>query len=152
MVVSIKLNVLIVEDDFMIADMAEEFLVEHGFDVCGTAGTVEEAIALGQLHRPDLALLDCRLAEGGLGTEVATRLLALGDVGILYATGNSTTGALKDADGDASISKPYRAEDLVRALEIVADIKANGLTARPFPHGFRLLKSASLRQAEFFHG
>ena len=149
---SIKLKVLIVEDDFMIADMAEEFLIEHGFDVCGTAGRVEEAVALGQLHRPDFALLDCRLAEGGLGTEVATRLLALGDVGILYATGNSTTGELKDADGDASIGKPYRAEDLVRALEIVADIKANGVTARRFPHGFQLLKSASLRQAEFFHG
>ena len=103
---SIKLKVLIVEDDFMIADMAEEFLIEHGFDVCGTAGRVEEAVALGQLLRPDLALLDCRLAEGGLGTEVATRLLALGDVGILYATGNSTTGALKDADGmQASASR-----------------------------------------------
>ena len=147
-----RLKVLIAEDDFLIADMAEEFLVDHGFDVCGIAGTVEDAVALGQLHKPDLALLDYRLAEGGLGTEVATRLLAIGNVGILYATGNSTTGALKDADGDASLGKPYRAEDLIRALEIVADIKATGATVRPFPHGFQLLKRTSLEQAELSHG
>jgi hypothetical protein len=109
-------------------------------------------VALGQLHKPDLAMIDYRLADGRLGTEVATRLLAIGKVGILYATGNSTTDALKDADGEASIGKPYRSEDLVRALEIVADIKATGVTVRPFPHGFRLLKRASPGQVEFPHG
>lgn len=149
---SIKLKVLVVEDDFMIADMAEEFLVEHGFDVCGIAGRVEEAVALGQLHKPDLAMIDYRLADGRLGTEAATRLLAIGKTGILYATGNSSAGALKDAEGDASIGKPYCAEDLVQALEIVADIKAHGVTALPFPHGFQLLKRKSFKQAEFSHG
>jgi DNA-binding response OmpR family regulator len=135
-----KVKVLIAEDDFMIADMAEEFLVEHGFDVCGIAGTVEEAVALGKLHQPALAMIDYRLADGGLGTEVATRLLATGDLGILYATGNYLISGLKDADGDATIGKPYRAEDLVRALEIVADIKAKGASTLPFPPGFQLLK------------
>jgi response regulator of citrate/malate metabolism len=147
-----KLKVLIAEDDFMIADMAEEFLVEHGFDVCGIAGTVEEAVALGQLHHPDLAMIDYRLADGGLGTEVATRLLATDNVGILYATGNYSINTLRDAEGDASIGKPYRAEDLIRALEIVADIKASGATARPFPSGFQLLKPRSLRPTELSHG
>jgi response regulator of citrate/malate metabolism len=30
-------NVLIAEDDLMIADMAEEFLVKCGYEVCGMA-------------------------------------------------------------------------------------------------------------------
>ncbi|WGJ15265.1 response regulator [Methylocapsa sp. D3K7] len=148
----VKLKVLIAEDNFMIADMAEEVLVEHGFEVCGIAGTVEETVALGKLHKPDLAIIDYQLADGGLGTEAATRLLANGDVGILYATGNYSTGALKDADGHATIGKPYRPEDLICALEIVADLKANGATVRAFPHGFQVLKKKSLNPAEFSHG
>lgn len=147
-----KMTVLIVEDDFLIADMAEEFLVNHGFDVCGIAGTVEQAVALGRLHKPDLALIDYRLADGGLGTEVGTRLRATGGVGILYATGHYSTDALKDADGDASIGKPYRVESLIQALEIVADIQAVGATVRPFPPGFHLLTRARLRQAGSSHG
>jgi len=149
--VSIKLKVLIAEDDFLIADMAEEFLVENGFDVCGIACTVEEAVALGKLHKPDLAMVDYRLADGRFGTEVATLLLAMGKVGILYATGNYSTNALMDASGVAVIGKPYRAENLVLALDIVADIVTTGVTVRPFPRGFQLLKGASLWQAELSH-
>jgi two-component system, response regulator PdtaR len=85
------LKVLMAEDDFMIADMAEEVLVEHGYEVCGIARTVAEAVALGRRHKPDLAVIDLRLADGGLGTEVAAQLGALGRIGVLYATGNVPT-------------------------------------------------------------
>jgi DNA-binding response OmpR family regulator len=61
------LKVLIAEDDLMIADLAEEILIEHGYDVCGIARTVTEAVALAQQHKPDLAVLDLRLADGGAG-------------------------------------------------------------------------------------
>ena len=40
------LRVLIVEDDLMLADFAEETLVEHGYEVSGIARSVSEAIAL----------------------------------------------------------------------------------------------------------
>src|SRR5450755_1749685 len=101
------LKVLIAEDDLMIADMAEEILVESGYEVCGIARTVAEAVALGRRHKPDLAVLDMRLAEGGLGTEAAAQLSALGRLGILYATGNVTDVTLNAAHGDACIVKPY---------------------------------------------
>ena len=146
-----KLKVLIVEDDFMIADMAEEILVEHGFEVCGIASTVSEAVALGQLHKPDLALIDHRLADGGLGTEVADELCATRRLGVLYATGNNTQVALLNAVGDACIAKPYRAEDLIRALEIVAGMVANGEATRPFPYGFKLLNQGNLTRTQAFH-
>jgi len=67
-------KVLIAEDDLMIADMAEMVLVEHGYEVCGIARTVPEAVALGRHHKPDLAVFDQRLADGGLGTEIAAQL------------------------------------------------------------------------------
>ena len=50
-------RVLIAEDDLMIADLLEETLVGHGYEVCGIARTVAKAIALGHLHSPDFAIL-----------------------------------------------------------------------------------------------
>jgi DNA-binding response OmpR family regulator len=141
------LKVLIAEDDLMIADMAEEILIEHGYEVCGIARTVAEAVALGQRHKPDLAVLDLRLADGGLGTEIAARLLPLGRLGVLYATGNISQVVLTTADGDACLSKPYRSVDLLRGLEIVAEIVATGKALPPFPKGFHILSAATVPPA-----
>jgi DNA-binding response OmpR family regulator len=133
------LKVLIVEDDLMLADFAEEILVEQGYEVSGIARTVTEAVALARHSRPDLIILDLRLADGGLGTEVAAQLLPLGRPGILYVTGNMSQLVLTSADGDACLGKPYRSADLLRGLEIVAEIVATGKAQPPFPGGFHLL-------------
>jgi DNA-binding response OmpR family regulator len=140
------LKVLIVEDDLLIAGMAEEVLVEGGFAVCGITRTVSEAVALGLIHRPDLALLDVRLADGGLGTEIAPQLAAFGRIGVLYATGNLANVMEQACEGDACIVKPYGSADLVRALEIVAEIVATGTASPPFPRGFELLPRSTITQ------
>lgn len=58
----------------MIADMVELLLVDAGYEVCGIARTVAEAVALTQRHKPDLAVIDVRLADDDLGTEIAVQL------------------------------------------------------------------------------
>jgi CheY-like chemotaxis protein len=68
------LKILIAEDDLMIADMTEDVLITNGYEVCGIARTVGEAVALAQHHKPDLAIIDMRLADGGLGTQIADEL------------------------------------------------------------------------------
>ncbi len=134
------LKVMIAEDDIFVADMLEDALVESGYDVCGVARTVAEGIELGEREKPDLAVLDVRLAEGGLGTEIAARLNRLGSLGILYATGHIGSVSLTKADGDAWLGKPYRPADFVRALKIVEGIVATGEASRPFPDGFHVLE------------
>jgi DNA-binding response OmpR family regulator len=141
------LKVLIVEDDLMLADFAEEILVEHGYEISGIARTVADAIALARRSRPDLVILDLRLAEGGLGTEVASQLPPLGRPGILYVTGNMSQVAL--VHGDACLAKPYRSADLVRGLELVAEIVATGKAQPPFPQGFQLLHPAADSQSSY---
>ena len=138
-----SLRVLIAEDDLMIADSIEEILVEAGYEVCGIARTVAEAVTLGRRHLPDLAIIDCRLADEGLGTDVAAQLVDLKDLGILYATGNISSVTLKAARGQACLAKPYSAAELVRALEIVAEIVATGLVSRPVPPGLQILVPAT---------
>jgi two-component sensor histidine kinase/ActR/RegA family two-component response regulator len=132
-------KLLIVENDLLMADMLEEILVADGYEVCGIARTVEEGVALGSLHRPDVALLDLRLADGGIGTEVAAKLDRSEGLGILYATGNSGEIKLTKADGDACLTKPYRPADLIRALKIVEEIVDTGKASPPFPSGFHVL-------------
>jgi DNA-binding response OmpR family regulator len=134
-------RVLIAEDDLQIADMMQDFLVGAGYEVCGIARTVAEGVALGERHRPDLAVLDVRLADGGLGTEIAARLGRQGSLGILYATANTSGIVLATSDGEACITKPYGADNLVRALRIVERIVGGGTPSPPFPRGFRLLGS-----------
>ena len=134
------LKVLIAEDELMIADLLEETLTASGYEVCGIARTVDEAVALAERHNPDLAVLDVRLARGGRGTDIARRLSNRGTMGILYATGDDVRhSTLTLADGNASIAKPYQHEDIVRSLLIIREIMTAGTATRAFPPGFRLL-------------
>jgi two-component sensor histidine kinase/putative methionine-R-sulfoxide reductase with GAF domain len=141
-------KVLIAENELLLADMLEEDLIHAGYEVCGIARTVEEGVELGSRHDPDLVLLDLRLASGGLGTEIAARLDRESGLGILYATGTSDQFHLTRADGDACLVKPYRSEDIVRALKIVEEVVSTGRTVLPFPGGFRLLETSSVDAAE----
>src|SRR6478609_5686299 len=111
-------TVMIAEDDLYMADMLEEVLVDSGYDVCGIASTVDKAVELGERHKPDLAILDIRLAGGGLGTEIPARLKGQGRMGVLYASGHAGQVKLTKTDGDALLVKPYRPEDAVRALKV----------------------------------
>jgi DNA-binding response OmpR family regulator len=140
---SAMLKVMIAEDDPLIADMLAEVLTESGYEVCGIARTVDDAVRLGERHKPDLAVLDLLLAEGGIGTEITARLSHQGRLGVLYATGKGAQISLTKADGDACLGKPYRAEDVVRALKIVEQIVSSGEASRPFPTGFYVLDVAT---------
>jgi CheY-like chemotaxis protein len=132
-------TVLIAEDDLMIADMAAEALLDGGYEVCGIGRTVAEAVALGWLYRPNLAVIDGRMAAGGLGTEVADQLAALDGLGILYVTGSASTDMLAAARGHACLFKPYCFADLLRSLEIVAEMVTTGTASPPFPRNFEVL-------------
>jgi DNA-binding response OmpR family regulator len=141
------LKVMIAEDDLMMADMLEDVLVAGGYEVCGIARTVDKAVELGERHKPDLAVLDLRLAEGGLGTEIAARLNRQGSLGVLYASGNEGQMGLTKADGEACLGKPYQPQDVVRALKIVEQIIRAGEASQPFPRGFRVLNGSSKSDA-----
>jgi DNA-binding response OmpR family regulator len=132
------LTVLIAEDDLMIADMIEASLVENGYEVSGIARTVAEAVAMARKTRPELAILDMRLADDGLGTEIAEQLHDGPRIGFLFASGNINY-VIRLAYGDACIAKPYHIHDLLRALRIVEEIVGNRVVSAPFPRGFYLL-------------
>ena len=135
-------SVMIAEDDLFMADMLEEALAASGYEVCGIARTVEKAVELGERHKPDLAILDIRLANGGLGTDIPARLKSQGHMGVLYASGHVGQLSLTKTDGEALIVKPYRAEDVIRALRIVEQIVSTSNASHLYPKGLSILNDA----------
>jgi CheY-like chemotaxis protein len=145
-------KVLIVEDELIVADMAEEMLNAHGYEVCGIARTVTEAVSLAHQYKPDLAIIDLRLANGEFGTEVAAQLRGSKGLGVLYTSGNMAQVILTAADGHACLAKPYHGVDLIRGLEIVTDLAATGRATPPFPRRFQVLATTNVRPGTPCHG
>ena len=134
-----QMRVIVAEDDLMVADLLEEILAGAGFQVCGIGRTVEAAIEIARRHRPELAIFDLCLADGGLGSEIIEQLEPSWPLGVLIASGIANSIPLSTAHGTAIILKPYTATDILAALQIVRDVMVSGATSRPLPRGVRLL-------------
>jgi DNA-binding response OmpR family regulator len=140
------LDILIAEDDILLADFLVEELEEQGHVVCGIASSVAHAIELARLHRPHAGIFDMQLRDSECGSDIAQRLEELGELGqmaVLYVTGESDRVFHAATVGHACLNKPYRFSALKEALEIVRDIACEGATSRPLPGGLQLLNNAS---------
>jgi DNA-binding response OmpR family regulator len=136
-------KVLIAEDNILIAEMLEMFLTSEGFDVCGVASNVNEAVALVELHQPDLGIFDFRLAGGECGSEIRPRVRGPNDMKILYVSGDPLDTKLTRSDGEAYIQKPYGMKDLSNALSIIQEMKTNtNISPSVFPKSLHFLKNA----------
>ena len=108
-------SVLVVEDDLVIAMLAEALLQQLGCNDIVIAGTPEDALDILDRRLVDVALLDVNLGEH-TSAGVAQRLAALG-VPAVVATGYSESEQLPDSlRGLPHICKPYDRADLERAL------------------------------------
>ena len=115
------LNILIVEDDPLLAATVK-CLVELNprFTVTALANDLASAVAAAEKRRPDLALVDLQLANGSSGYAVAARLRDAG-IACLFTTARAPGFAVRDL-AIGCLQKPYREEDLVRALTEAEDI------------------------------
>ena len=68
-------NVLIIEDEPMIAIDLADLVTGLGHDVCETARTAKEAVAIFRKHRPGLVLADIQLADGSSGLDAVNEIL-----------------------------------------------------------------------------
>lgn len=106
---------LVVEDDLVIALLAETMLQQLGFGRVLTAGTADEALQLLQTQRIDVALLDVNLGDH-TSEQVAMRLADL-HVPAVVTTGYSDTDAVPAALRTLPrVCKPYTQADLAAAL------------------------------------
>jgi DNA-binding response OmpR family regulator len=132
-------KVLIAEDDLLIGDMLSDAVAEGGYEVCGPARTAPEAVRLAERHQPHLAVIDVRLADNGDGMALAAQLVERLRIGIIYATGNCHVVLERRPVGEACLSKPFRAKDVVPALRVVEQIMRSGVSSLPLPPMLRLI-------------
>lgn len=107
--------VLLVEDELLIATSLEMVLETHGYRLLGPVATVADAIELLNTHRPDMALIDYRLAHGT--TEPLLPLLAQQNVPACVLSGYGRRQLPAAYDDCALLEKPYRAAALLAVLQ-----------------------------------
>jgi len=116
-----KVNIMIVEDQFIVAEDIRRNLVGFGYEVTNVVKTGEEAIKLVRQEPPDLVLLDIALGDGidGIGTARAIREVA--NIPIIYVTAYSdpkTFDRAKRTEPHAYIVKPFDFSNLHAAIEL----------------------------------
>lgn len=115
-------NILIVEDDLLIALDIEMTLEEAGHNVVATATTASAAVDAAHQHEPDLVLMDLRLADGSWGGDAAREIRERLDVALVFLSGNLdpvTRERLMPLDPVAMLSKPFLPGQLLKAVAAV---------------------------------
>jgi CheY-like chemotaxis protein len=120
----LKLRVMIVEDEFIIADEIAMIVEGAGHAVIGPVASVEDAAAMLASEPPDFAIIDANLR--GQSSSPLARSLAGMEIPFCICTGYRIDD-LKPTFGDvAVIQKPVRD----RALLSVLDQAIAGIAAR----------------------
>ena len=79
-------KVLIVEDDHLVAMDVEAALLDAGYEITGIASSAEQAIKLAATEKPDLVVMDIRLAGQRDGVDAALELFHGSGIRSLFAT------------------------------------------------------------------
>ncbi len=108
-------RVLIVEDEFLIAEEMRRAVDGLGGGVLGPVGALEDAERLLGEGRPDLALLDVNL-HGRMVNPVAAQLKRL-KVPMIFATGYAQSNLAPEFQGDLYLEKPVTSHALAAAVE-----------------------------------
>ena len=108
------LQILVVEDDALIAMLLEETLAELGHGVCAVEASQSGAVKAALRCRPDLMIVDVELREGN-GVSAVDEILRTKFFPHLYVSGDINK-VLALRPGAVAIGKPFREPELIRAI------------------------------------
>lgn len=116
--------ILVVEDEAVIATSLAVALVHAGHEVLGPAPDEAKALRLAAEGRPDLALVDIRLRDGGCGVRLAREFKARWALACLFASGQAGQARASADAALGSIAKPYDPDEVVEAVAAVGELLA----------------------------
>ena len=119
------LRVLVVEDHALIALDLEMMIDDLGGEVVGVTALGEQAAPLAQSLRPDLVLMDVRLAGVVDGVDAAPAVAAVPGTNLIFITGNADPGTMeriRRAGDFRVLAKPVMPDDLAAAFRAVCDL------------------------------
>lgn len=113
-------KILIVEDEFIVANDLRLMLERAGYHVCGIADSVLEAREIINSKNPDLVLLDIQLKGRLNGIDLAMELKKA-QIAFVYLSANSNQKVLEAAKATEPygfLVKPFREKDILVTLDI----------------------------------
>jgi PAS domain S-box-containing protein len=114
-------NILIVEDEFIVARDIQDRLRILGYSVAGLASNGSAAIDLAGSHRPDLVLMDIRLQGDMDGIAAADEIRRRFRLPVIFLTAyaeDDTLQRAKTAEPFGFILKPFEDRELRSTIEI----------------------------------
>lgn len=124
-----KEKILIVEDEFIVANDLRMMLEKAGYNICGIAPSVAKAMELITTKQPDWVLLDIYLQGAQSGIDLAEQLTEIG-IPFIYISANTSQDVLEAAKATLPygfLVKPFREKDLTIMLEIAQYRHENNL-------------------------
>ena len=115
-------SVLVVEDEFLIAEMLSDMVSDMGMVVCGFADTADNAVMVAAETQPDVVLMDVRLKGRKDGVDAALEIYAAKACPIVFITGSrepATVQRIKNDHPAALLFKPLNRSALQLVLEKV---------------------------------
>ena len=113
-----KLRVLLVEDESLVAILLEDMLTDLGCEVVEIASRLETGLAAAETVDCDVAVLDVNLGGGVLSFPIAEKLRMRG-IPYLFATGYGSAPFREHELRTPVLRKPFGREDLSRGLDRV---------------------------------
>ena len=116
-----KANILIVEDEAVVAADLAGKLERAGYRSVGIAADGEDAVESAKALAPDLVLMDIRLGGPMDGIKTAERIQACRNIPIVYLTAHSDMNTLRRAAATEPfgyILKPFEERDVTTQIEI----------------------------------
>lgn len=116
-----KPNILVVEDESIVAKDIQNSLRKLGYSVMGTIDNGEDALKLIEGSQPDIVLMDIMLKGAMSGIEVATLIKEKYDIPVIYLTAyadENTLNKAKITEPHGYIIKPFKEVDLHTAIEV----------------------------------
>ncbi|GAB2558321.1 sigma 54-interacting transcriptional regulator [Spirosoma aerophilum] len=113
-------ELLVVEDEFLIANDLRRILLKAGYQVTGLAVSVPEAKAIVAERKPDIVLLDIFLDGEQTGIDLAYWLREQ-NIPFVFLSANLNDGVLEAAKVTQPfgfLNKPFRERDVLTTLEI----------------------------------
>jgi signal transduction histidine kinase len=114
-------NILIVEDENIIALDIKRTLTRAGYNIVGIAICANEAIQQAEQSQPDLVLMDISIEGDRDGIETATQLHELYQIPIIYLTAHADERTLSRAKATPTfgyVHKPFNRQELTTMIEI----------------------------------
>lgn len=119
------LSFVVVEDEVLIAMDVEMRVEDAGHRVVASASTASEAVAAVDRERPDVVLMDLRLADGSFGGDAAREIFQRFGIRSIFLSGNldpATRAELSELKPIAMINKPFLSGELEDALAAAAEM------------------------------